>query len=297
MKIAITGATGFLGATLRARLEAEGHTIVPISRRPAPATVVWDPTSGSLDPGSLDGVDGVVHLAGEGIANGPLTSARKRRVRESRLQGTRTLVEALGRMADPPPVLLSASAMGFYGDRGDEVLPETAGPGSGFLADLCRDWEAATAPAEAIGIRTAHLRTSIVLDHRGGALAKQLPMFRFGLGARAGRGDQWLAWITLDDHVSAMVHLLTHDISGPVNLSTPHPVSNAAFTRAVASHLGRPSFLVIPRVVRRMPFGVGELVDALLFTSARLEPVALVESGFRFAHPTLDDALHAVLGR
>lgn len=297
MQIAITGATGFLGTALRARLEAEGHTVLPISRRPGPGTVVWDPAAGTIDAAALRGVDGVVHLAGEGIASGPHTESRKQKLLDSRVDGTRTIAEAIAGLDEGPAVLLSASAMGFYGDRGDEVLAEGAGPGRDYLADLCVAWERSTAPAEDAGIRTAHLRTSIVLDAKGGALAKQLPLFKLGLGAKAGRGDQWLSWITLDDHLSAMVHLLTHDVAGPVNLATPNPVTNTAFTKAVAGQLGRPAFLSIPRLVSRAPFGVGDLVRSLLFTSARLEPTALEASGFTFAHPTLDDALPAVLGR
>jgi uncharacterized protein (TIGR01777 family) len=251
----------------------------------------------SARPIGSRGIDGVVNLAGAGIADRPHTAGRRRQLRDSRLQATSLLAETLAALDRPPSVLLSASAMGFYGDRGDAVLPETADPGDDFLAGLCRDWEAATGPAEEAGIRTAHLRTSIVLDAHGGALAKQLPLFKVGLGARAGKGEQWMPWITLDDHVSAMVHLLTHDVSGPVNLSTPEPVTNRAFTEAVAAHVGRPTFLSIPRVTARLPFGIGGLVQALLFTSVRMEPTVLVGSGFAFGHATLDDALTAVVGR
>lgn len=297
MKVAITGATGFLGTALRSRLEGGGHDVVAVSRRPGPDTIVWDPAAGSLDATALDGVDAVVNLAGAGIADRPHTSARKAVLRNSRLGATSLIAETIAGLDRPPEVLLSASAMGFYGSRGDEVLPESASAGDDFLARLCTDWEAATAPAEAAGIRTAHLRTSIVLDRRGGALGKQLPLFRLGLGARAGKGGQWMPWITVDDHVSAMVHLLTTDVSGPVNLSTPEPVTNAVFTKAVASHVGRPTFLVIPHATTHLPLGVGDLVESLLFTSARMQPTVLESSGFTFAHPTLDDALGAVIGR
>ena len=297
MEIAITGATGFLGRALRNRLEAGGHGVLSVSRRPGERTVVWDPAAGSIDRTALDGIDAVVNLAGAGIADRPHTSARKQVLRDSRLRSTSLLAETLAGLDRPPPVLLSASAMGYYGDRGGEVLPESAPAGDDFLATLCRDWEAATAPAEAVDIRTTHLRTSIVLDAHGGALGKQLPLFRFGLGARAGKGTQWMPWITVDDHVSAMVHLLTSEVSGPVNMSTPAPVTNAAFTKAVAAHLGRPTFLVIPRATTRLPFGVGDLVESLLFTSARMTPTVLETSGFTYAHPTLDDALTAVVGR
>lgn len=297
MDIAITGSTGFLGSALSEHLTGLGHRVRPISRRPGPDTIVWSPSTGQLDEGRLAGVDAVVHLAGEGIAAGRWSDAQRRRLVESRTRGTTTLVDALLRMDEPPATLVSASAIGFYGDRGDQMLDEHSGPGGDFLADLCLDWEAATAPAATAGIRTTTIRTGIVLDRRGGALGKQLPAFRLGLGARAGRGDQWMSWISLRDHVAAVTHLLDHDVAGPVNLTAPGPVTNREFTSAVARHLHRPAFLRIPHAVTRAPFGVGPLVESLLFASQRVLPEVLQGSGFSFADPMLDDALVTVLGR
>ena len=298
MDIAITGATGLLGGALTTSLRADGHRVRPISRRAGTDdTIVWDPAAGSLDERPLAGVDAVVHLAGEGIAARPWSAKQRSRLVGSRVDGTRTLVDALGRMDEPPRALVSASAIGAYGSRGSEVLTETSAPGDDFLADLCRAWEAEASRADAFGIRTALVRTGIVLDRRGGALAKQLPLFRLGLGARAGRGDQWLSWITLRDHVAAVRHLLDADVEGPVNLTAPEPVTNRTFTETVARHLHRPAFLVVPRVVRSAPFGVGPLVDNLLFASQRVRPEVLMSSGFRFRDRSIEDAVRSVLPR
>ena len=237
-----------------------------------------------------------MHLAGEGIASGPWTAAQRRRIHDSRSQGTRVLAEALAGLQKPPATLLSGSAIGWYGDRGDEELTEASAGADDFLAQVCRDWEAATAPAEAAGIRTVHLRTGIVLTKQGGFLQKQLPIFRLGLGGRAGRGDQWLSWITLDDEIAAIVHALgAAELHGPVNLTAPAPATNAEITAALGEALHRPTFLTVPRLVRHLPFGVGDLLDALLFTSARVLPTALLGSGFTFAQPDLPAALEATL--
>lgn len=299
MDLAITGATGFLGTALRARLEADGHRVRVVSRRRHDGdTIVWDPMAGTIDRAALQGVDGVVHLAGEGIAARPWSAAQRERLRESRTVGTATLVDALVAMDRPPRVLVSASAIGVYGDRGDEELTESSAPGDDFLADLCQAWEAAAERATAAGIRTVTIRTGIVLDRDGGALAKQLLPFRLGLGAKAGRGDQWMSWISRRDHVAAMAHLLTaDDLSGPVNLVAPEPVRNRAFTKAVGRQLHRPAVLTIPRLATKAPFGVGPLVESLLFVSQRVRPTVLESSGFTFADPTVEDALAAVLPR
>jgi len=297
MDIAVTGASGLIGTALRASLQADGHRVISVGRSPGGAdSLQWDPAAGTVDARGLEGLDAVVHLAGEGIASGPWSTAQRARIVDSRRQGTDLLARTLAGLSLPPQVLVSGSAIGYYGDRGSEVLTESSASGTDFLADVCRQWEAATAPAEEAGIRTAHLRTGIVLDRKGGALAKQLPAFRFGLGAQAGKGDQWMSWITLDDEVSAIRHVLDHaTLSGPVNLTAPNPATNAEFTEAVGHALHKPTFLRIPRLIGKLPFGVGDLVRSLLFSSGRVVPHVLVESGFEFAHPELPSALEAVL--
>jgi uncharacterized protein (TIGR01777 family) len=299
MDIAITGSTGLIGRALASSLRADGHRVVPVVRSSnAPDSVRWDPIAGTIDAAGLEGLDGVVHLAGEGIASGPWTDAQRDRIRSSRQQGTTLLSTTLAGLERPPSVLLSGSAIGYYGDRGDEVLTESSRPGDDFLAHVCLDWEAATASATAAGIRTVHLRTGIVLDAEGGALAKQLLPFKLGLGAKAGDGRQWMSWISLHDEVRAIRFALEEpSVAGPLNLTAPAPVTNAAFTDAVGEVLHRPTFLTIPRFARRAPFGIGGLVESLLFSSARVVPDALAQAGFAFDHEDLPTALEAVLGK
>ena len=299
MDIAITGSTGLIGQALATSLRADGHRVLPVVRSGGePGTVRWDPVAGTIDTAGLEGVDAGVHLAGEGIASGPWTDAQRARIRDSREQGTRLLATTLAALDQPPAVLVSGSAIGYYGDRGDEVLTEGSGPGDDFLADVCQAWEGATAPAPAAGIRTVHVRTGIVLDAHGGALAKQLPAFKLGVGAKAGTGRQWMSWITLHDEIRALRFAIEHDtVSGPINLTAPQPVTNAVFTDAVGEALHRPTFLTIPRFARKAPFGIGGLVESLLFSSARVEPAALVDAGFSFDHEDLTTALAAVLPR
>jgi uncharacterized protein (TIGR01777 family) len=300
MDIAITGARGLIGTALSTSLQHDGHRVVRLVRSGATGSdaVAWDPAAGTIDASGLEGLDAVVHLAGEGIASRPWSDAQRRRILESRQAGTTLLAEALAGLERPPAVLLSGSAIGIYGDRGDEVLTEASAAGDDFLADVCLRWEGATAAAEAAGIRTVHLRTGIVLDAGGGALGKQLPAFKMGLGAKAGRGTQWFSWISLDDEVAAIRHLLTADtVRGPVNLTAPAPVTNAEFTDALGEALHRPTFLTLPKALRHLPFGVGPLVESLLFTSARVLPRSLEASGFTFAHPELAGALPEVLAR
>lgn len=299
MDIAITGASGLIGRALTTSLLDDGHRVIPIVRSGARSGAVsWDPEAGTIDARGLEGIDGVVHLAGEGIASGPWTDAQRTRIRTSREQGTQLLARTLADLERPPSVLVSGSAIGYYGDRGDEVLAEDAGPGADFLAGVCLAWEGATAPAEAADIRTVHIRTGIVLDAKGGALAKQLPAFKLGLGAKAGTGDQWMSWITLHDEVRAIRFALeTEAVRGAVNLTAPNPVTNAAFTDAVGDALHRPTFLTIPRFVRKAPLGLGGLVESLLLVSQRCEPSALVDAGFAFDHPELGAALSAVLDK
>lgn len=298
MDIAITGSTGLIGRALATSLRADGHRVIPVVRSGSgPDRVTWDPAAGTIDGARLDGLDGVVHLAGEGIASGRWTDAQRERIRASRQQGTDLLARTLAGLDRPPAALVSGSAIGYYGDRGDEVLSEDSGPGDDFLAHVCQDWEAATTPATEAGIRTVHIRTGIVLDAEGGALAKQLLPFKLGLGAKAGSGRQWMSWITLHDEVRAIRFALDHDIAGPANLTAPEPVTNAAFTDAVGEALHRPTFLTIPRFASKAPLGIGGLVESLLFSSARVTPTALTEAGFTFEHPDLGTALAAVLPR
>ena len=295
--IAITGSTGLIGTALSRRLEADGHQVRPLVRRPVKpgeAAIAWDPDGGTIDSAALEGIDAVVHLAGAGIGDERWTDARKRLILESRTRGTALLASTLAGLSTKPAVLVSGSAIGYYGDRGDERLTEASGPGDDFLASICTRWEAETAPARDAGIRTTTIRTGIVLSTEGGALPKMLPLFKFGLGGPYGSGRQWWSWITLDDEVGAIRHLLDHEVEGPVNLTAPDPVHERDLAKALGRVLGRPSLLPVPK------FGPGlvvgrELAEALLFTSARVEPAVLEASGYRFAHPTLELALRSVL--
>ncbi len=297
-RIAVTGSHGLIGEALVRSLQGDGHDVVRIVRgAPGAGEVRWDLDAGEIDAAGLEGSDGVVHLAGEGIASGRWTEEHKRAVLESRTRGTALLSEALASLDDRPAVLLSGSAIGFYGDRGDEVLTEDSPAGEGFLPELCLAWEAATGLASSAGIRVAHLRTGIVLSPEGGALGKQLLPFKLGLGGRAGAGHQWMPWISLDDEVAAIRFLLDHDVAGPVDLTAPDPVTNADFARTLGAVLHRPAVLPIPRVVSRLPAGIGPLVENLLFSSARVLPEVLTEAGFTFSHTTLEDALRDLLDR
>lgn len=296
MRIAITGATGFIGTALTRSLEHDGHTVVPISRSPIPGGARWDPTRHELDTAGLDGLDGVVHLAGEGIGDKRWSADQKARILESRRQGTALLSEAIASLARKPPVLVSGSAIGIYGDRGDEVLTEASPPGDDFLVHVCREWEAATATAQAAGIRVAHIRTGIVLADGGGVLGRMAPLFRWGLGGRLGPGTQWMSWISRPDHVGAIRFLLEHPVAGPVNLTAPHPVPNREFTRVLASVLHRPAVLAVPKLGPRLLVG-RELAELLLFVSQRVTPTVLLEAGYSFRHPDLTAAIVAALGK
>ena len=297
MDVAITGSSGLIGTALAASLRREGHTVRPVVRTGGgPGTVRWDPAAGTIDEGALAGVDAVVHLAAAGIGDKRWTDARKEVVLRSRVDGTTLLAGTLATLDPRPAVLLSASGISIYGDRGDEVQTEASPAGSGFLAEVATAWEAATAAASDAGIRVAHLRSAVVLDRDGGALAKQLPLFRLGLGGRFGGGQQWFPWISLEDEVRAITHLLTSEASGPVNLVAPEQVTNARFTEVLASVLGRPAVLPIPRFGPALVLG-RELAEQLLYWSVRAAPEVLVADGFRFAHPTLEGSLRAILDR
>lgn len=299
VRIVVSGSTGLIGTALVAQLRDTGHEVVRLLRTvPAAGSpdVQWDPIAGVLPPAAIDGADAVVNLAGAGIGDHRWTDAYRRELTDSRVRTTELLASTIAAVERPPRVLLSGSAIGWYGARGDDELDEGSASGSGFLADLCAAWEAATGAAQAAGVRTVHLRTGVVLTDRGGALAKQLPLFRFGLGGRFGSGRQWQSWISLDDEVGAIVHLLAADVAGPVNLTAPHPVTNAEFARVLGTVLRRPALLPIPAFGPKLLLGA-DLAEALLFTGQRVLPTRLTASGYDFRHSTLEVALRAILGR
>lgn len=296
VQVAITGASGLIGTALAELLRTEGHGVISLVRhRPVgDEELGWDPANGQIDAAGLNGVDAVVHLAGESIASHRWSAEQKQRIERSRVEGTELLAKALAGLDSPPRVLLSASAVGIYGNRGSEVLTEASAPAHSFLARVCQAWEAATTPASDAGVRVAHLRTGLVLTHRGGALAKLLPLFRLGLGGRLGSGRQYWSWITLEDEVRAIRWLIDHEVSGPVNMVSPSPVTNAQMVRVLAAALHRPALLPVPQFGPRLVLG-RELADELLFTSARVVPTALDGHGYTFRHPDLASGLQAAL--
>ena len=296
MKILVTGATGLVGGAVVPFLAGGGHEIARLGRSaPGAGGIRWDPDAGVLEARALEGFDGVIHLAGENIATGRWNAAKKRRIKESRVRGTRLLAETLAGLERPPRVLVSASAVGFYGDRGDEELTESSPAGSGFLSEVCREWEEATKPAEAKGIRVVHARLGVVLSRDGGALAKMLTPFRLGAGGIVGNGRQYISWITLDDTVAALGHLLAMETaSGPVNVVAPVPVTNREFTSTLGRVLRRPTVFPLPGFVARVVFG--EMADALLLASTRVQPAGLLDSGYAFRHGSLEEGLRHVLG-
>jgi uncharacterized protein (TIGR01777 family) len=301
MKVIITGATGLIGAALVRALMAEGHSITRLVRGESRATgasdvseVRWNPDAGTIEAERLEGHDAAVHLAGEPIAEGRWTDEKKRRIRESRVQGTRLISETLAGLTSKPEVLVSASAIGFYGDRGDEVLTEESASGDDFLSEVCREWEKATLAASQAGIRVVHLRTGIVLSREGGALAKMLTPFKLGVGGRIGSGRQYMSWIDIEDEVGVIRHaLMDKSLRGPVNTVAPHPVTNNEFTKTLGRVLGRPTVFPMPAFAARLAFG--EMADALLLAGQRVEPARLKASGYTFAYPELESSLHHVL--
>ena len=297
MHIAVSGSSGLVGSALVSSLTAGGHRVTRLVRRsPVGNDVLWGPAEGIRDLPKLAGVDGVVHLAGENIAAGRWTEACKAEIRRSRVEGTRRLCESLAKLGARPKVLVSASAIGFYGNRGVEILTEDSAPGSDFLAGVCREWEAATEPASRAGIRVVHLRFGMILSPAGGALKKMLLPFKMGAGGRIGSGAQFMSWIAIDDAVGVIQHALsTESIRGPVNAVAPAPVTNAEFTRTLARVLSRPAIVPMPAFAARLAFG--ELADALLLSSQRVMPSRLKESGCRFRYPELEGALRHLLNQ
>lgn len=297
LHVAVTGASGLIGAALVQRLTGEGHRVTRLVRHQAgPGEISWDPATGSLDPRSLEGVDAVVHLAGENVG-ARWTAARKARIRSSRVTGTRLLSETLAGLQRPPQVLVSASAVGIYGNRGDEVLTEASPPGDpdrDFLVSVAQDWEKAAEPARVEGIRVVHPRFGVVLSPAGGALKKMLLPFQLGLGSRLGSGNQWMSWVSIDDAVSALLHMLVDNrLEGAVNVTAPEPRINRDFTRTLGRVLSRPTLLVVPEAGLRV--ALGEMADATILTSARVVPARLLKTGFQFGQPDLESALRHVL--
>ncbi|MBM7118422.1 TIGR01777 family oxidoreductase [Archangium primigenium] len=297
LTVAVSGASGLVGGALVPFLTTGGHRVRRLVRgRPEAGDIAWAPGQGDMDVAALEGLDAVVHLAGEPIADGRWTPERKARIRASRVEGTRVLCESLARLARPPRVLVCASALGFYGARGEEVLTETSAPGQGFLADITREWEEATAPAERAGIRVVNLRLGVVLSARGGALGKMLPAFLAGAGGRIGDGQQWLSWVCLED-VLGLVHfaLFTPDVRGALNAVSPQPVRQAEFARTLGHVLSRPALVPLPAPAVRALFG--EMGDAMLLGSTRVHPEVATRQGFPFLHPSLEQSLRFTLGR
>ncbi len=301
MKIIVTGASGLIGAALVSSLLTQGHQVTTLVRRESQrrtqmdvTEVPWHPATGELEAARLVGHDAAIHLAGEPVAEGRWTDEKKGRIRASRIESTHLLAETLAQLQTRPATFICASAIGYYGDRGAEVLTEASAPGADFLAHVCRDWETATEPARAAGIRTVNLRFGVVLSSAGGALAKMLTPFKLGVGGRVGSGQQYMSWIALDDVVGAIEHaLMNESVAGPVNVVAPQPVTNAEFTQALGHALGRPTLLPVPAFGLRL--ALGEMADALLLASARVEPAQLKAIGYQFKYPQLDNALRYLL--
>lgn len=296
MRVLVSGSSGLIGAALVPALQADGHEVRRLVRREQRAADEsrWDPSHRELDNSAFDGVDAVVHLAGVGVADRRWSADHKQAILDSRVDGTTTIAEAVARNHDQVRVLLSASAVGWYGERGEELLDETKPAGTGFLADVVQQWEAATAPASAAGVRVATMRTGIVLSADGGALAKVLPLFKLGLGGKLGSGQQWMPWIAMADELAAIRFLLTHDeVSGPVNLSARDPIRNSDYTAAIGRALHRPTVAAVPRFALRV--ALADFADEGALVSQRVVPRALLDAGFEFSYGDIDSALQAVV--
>ena len=296
MKILVSGSHGLVGKALVRSLTSDGHEVMRLVRgkKASGSEVEWKPDQGRIEVEQLEGINAVVHLAGESIASGRWTTEKKKAIRDSRVKGTALLSDGLARLTRLPAVFLSASAIGYYGNRGDELLTEKSAPGNDFLSSVCKEWEAATGPAAEKGIRTVCTRFGIILDPNEGALAKMLPPFRMGVGGRVGDGKQWMSWIALDDVVNGLKFLIDDEsIQGPVNFVAPEPVTNAEFTKTLGRVLGRPTFFPIPAFGVRLAFG--EMADALLLSSQRVQPGVLGEKGFKFSWSTLEPTLRHLI--
>jgi uncharacterized protein (TIGR01777 family) len=296
MRVLIAGASGLVGSAMVPQLKTEGVDVTRLVRSsPKPGEIEWHPNQEQIDQGRLEGFDAIINLAGENIAGGRWTEETRRRIRDSRVYGTRLLSESMAKLAAPPRVFLCASATGFYGDRGDEVLDEESASGGGFLAGVCREWENATEPAARAGVRVINLRFGPILAREGGMLAKMLTPFKLGAGGRVGSGKQYISWVAIDDVVGA-VKLALNDESmrGPLNVVSPNPVTNEEFTKTLGRVLSRPTFMTIPAFAARLAFG--EMADEMLLTSQRVVPKVLNDAGFKFQHPELEGAVRALLG-
>jgi len=297
MKIVVSGSSGLIGTQLVTKLSSSGHDVIRLVRRsPKSGEIQWNPKSGTLDAAALEGVDAVIHLSGAGIGDKRWTAGYRKEILDSRTASTALLATTIASLSRKPSVFLSGSAIGIYGARNDEQLTEVSTHGTGFLAEVCEQWEAAAKPAIDAGIRTVFLRTGIVLTPKGGALKKLLPLFKLGVGGKFGNGKQWQSWISLDDEIGAIEHLLSTKVSGAVNLTAPNPVTNAEFTKVLASVLKRPAVVPVPTFAPKILLG-GELADALLFTGQRVIPAALNASGYMFKHTTLESALRSLLSK
>jgi uncharacterized protein len=296
MNVLVSGAAGYIGSALTPELEALGHRVIRLTRTPrSEGDIRWDPEAGTID-GDLSGTEAVVHLAGESIAEGRWTKEKKRRILESRQKGTRLLAEKIAALSGRPSVMVSVSAIGYYGDRGNELLTEESESGDLFLSKVCREWEAAADPAREAGIRVVHPRFGVVLSIEGGALGATLPIFKLGGGGKVGSGGQYWSWVSFDDVIGAILHVMeTDDLGGPVNVVAPDPPTNAEYTRVLGHVLNRPTFFTVPTPAARVV--IGEMADELLLASARVEPVRLRETGYSFRHPELEGALRQLLRR
>lgn len=299
MKVLVTGSTGLIGSALVSTLTEQGQEVKKLVRT-EPASredeVHWSPESRSIDKGGLEALDAVVHLAGENIASGKWTPEKKARIRDSRVEGTRLLCETLAQLERPPKVAVCSSAIGFYGDRGGAAVDEAAFSGSGFLPDVCQEWEEATGSAAEAGIRVVNLRIGVVLSQDGGALARMLPPFKMGSGGKLGNGKQYISWIALDDVVGVIHHVLTQDgLHGPVNAVSPQAVTNSELTKTLGRVLNRPTLFGMPAFMVRSVFG--EMADEMLLVSTRVEPARLSETGYEFQYPELESALRHLLGK
>jgi uncharacterized protein len=296
MKIVVAGASGLVGSALVPKLKAEGAEVTPLVRSAAKSgEIEWHPDRGSIDAPALEGFDAVINLAGDGIANGRWTEEKKRRIIDSRVNGTRLLSETMANLSRKPATFINASAIGFYGSRGDELVDEDSGPGAGFLAGVCRQWESATAPAEHAGIRVVKLRFGVILTKEGGIMGSMLRPFKLGLGGKVGSGKQVISWVAMDDVVAAIDFILqSESLRGPTNVVAPQPVTNEEFTRTLGRVLSRPTFMAMPAFAARLAFG--EMADEMMLSSTRVLGKVLNDAGFKFHYPELEGAVRAMLG-
>jgi uncharacterized protein len=297
MKVAVTGSSGLIGSALCTYITQKGHEVLRIVRKKTSTAqdIFWNTENGKLEEEKLEGVDAIVHLAGESIASSRWTEAQKAKIRSSRIDGTKQLADAISKLAKPPKVVVSGSAIGFYGDRGNEDLTEQSQPGKGFLADVCREWEQSISPIRSKGVRIVNLRTGVILSTKSGALQKMLPIFKLGGGGNIGSGRQYISWISLDDEVMAIWHIINTDsIVGPVNCVAPNPVTNQEFTQVLGKVIHRPTVIPLPEFAARII--MGEMADELLLASQRCLPKSLLNSGYSFQYPNLEQALQHELG-